>query len=70
MLLIVWYMLFMVIGDLIAYAIGLGVEYRFGSQASLIVFLAMYFASLWVAWLLSVKMTKSVVATIPVRSGP
>ena len=58
MMLMAWYVLFMVIGDLVAYGIGLLVEYEWGSEASLIVFLALYFISLWVAFLLSVRATK------------
>ena len=63
MLLIVYYLIFMIAGDFVAYFIGLLVEYEWGSYASLIVFLALYFLSLWVAWLLSVRMTKLRVAT-------
>ena len=63
MLLIVYYLIFMIAGDFVAYFIGLLVEYEWGSHASLIVFLALYFLSLWVAWLLSVRMTKPRVAT-------
>ena len=63
MLLIVYYLFFMIAGDFVAYLIGLLVEYEWGSHASLIVFLALYFCSLWVAWLLSVRMTKPRVAT-------
>jgi hypothetical protein len=40
MLLIVYYLIFMIAGDFAAYFIGLAVEYEWGSQASLIVFLA------------------------------
>jgi hypothetical protein len=58
MILIVWYLVFMVVGDLAAYFIGLFVEYEWGSQASLIVFLALYFLFLWVAYVLSVWVTK------------
>ena len=54
MLLIVYYIIFMIAGDFAAYFIGLLVEYEWGSYASLIVFLALYFLSLWVSWLLSV----------------
>jgi hypothetical protein len=57
MTLIFWYLGFMIVGDLVAYGLGLLVEYRFGSYVSLIVFLALYFVSLWVAWLLSVWVT-------------
>ena len=63
MLLIVYYLIFMIAGDLAAYFIGLLVELEWGSHVSLIVFLALYFLSLWVAWLLSVRMTKPRVAT-------
>jgi hypothetical protein len=46
------------LGDGLAYLIGRLVEYEWGSHASLVVFLALYFLSLWVAWLLSVWMTE------------
>jgi len=62
MTLIFWYLGFMIVGDLVAYGLGLLVEYRFGSYVSLIVFLALYFVSLWVAWLLSVWATKPKIA--------
>ena len=58
MLLLVYYVAFMVVGDLSAYLIGLFVEYEWGSQASLIVFLALYFLFLWVAWILAVWVTR------------
>ena len=58
MLLIVYYVIFMIAGDLAAYLIGLIVEREFGSQASLIVFLVLYFLFLWVSWLLAVWMTE------------
>ena len=62
MLLIVYFVIFMIAGDFAAYFIGLLVEFEWGSHASLIVFLALYFLSLWAAWLLSVRMTKPRVA--------
>jgi hypothetical protein len=40
------------------YLIGLIVEREFGSQASLIVFLALYFLFLWLSWLFAVWMTE------------
>jgi hypothetical protein len=58
MLLIVYYILFMIGGGLTAYLIGLTVERQFGSYPSLIVFLAIYFLSLWVSWQLAVWITK------------
>jgi hypothetical protein len=57
-LLIAYYVVFMIAGDLAAYAIGWVTEFEFGGQVSLIVFLALYFASLWTAWVLAVWMTK------------
>ena len=63
MLLIVYYVIFMISGDLAAYLIGLSVEYEWGPHVSLIVFLALYFLFLWVSWLLAVWMTKPKVAT-------
>jgi hypothetical protein len=63
MLLIVYYIIFMIAGDLAAYLIGLSVEYEWGPHVSLIVFLALYFISLWVAWVLALWMTKPKVRT-------
>jgi hypothetical protein len=57
-LLIVYYVVFMVLGDIAAYFIGLFIEYEWGSQVSLIAFLGLYFTSLWLAWVLSVYMTE------------
>jgi len=56
--LIVYYLIFMIAGDFAAYFLGLLVEYEWGSQASLIVFLALYFLFLWVSWVLAVWATK------------
>ena len=58
MALIFWYLGFMISGDVLAYLIGSAVEYEFGSQVSLLVFLALYFLFLWVSWLLAVRMTR------------
>jgi hypothetical protein len=58
MVLIVYYVVFMIAGDLAAYFIGLVVEREFGGQVSLIVFLVLYFLFLWVAWLLAVWLTQ------------
>jgi hypothetical protein len=58
MMLIAWYLLFMIGGDIAAYFIGDLIEYEFGSQVSLIAFLLLYFAALWVAWLLAVRVTE------------
>jgi membrane protein implicated in regulation of membrane protease activity len=48
----------MIVGDFAAYFLGLFTEYEWGSQVSLIVFLALYFLFLWVSWVLAVRVTK------------
>jgi hypothetical protein len=62
--LIIYYVVFMISGDFAAYFIGLFVEYEWGSHASLIVFLALYFGFLWVSWVLAVW------ATEPKKANP
>jgi hypothetical protein len=57
MALIFWYLGFMILGDLLAYLLGLFVEREWGSQVSLLVFLFLYFAFLWISWLLAVRVT-------------
>jgi hypothetical protein len=64
MLLIVYYLIAVIAGDLADYLIGLIVEREFGSYVSLIVFLALYFVVLWLAWLFAVWMTE------PKRAAP
>ena len=49
MILILWYLGFVIVGDIVSYLIGLLVEREWGPHASLVVFLALYFLSLWVA---------------------
>jgi len=58
MQLIVYYVIFMVIGDLAVYFVGLITEREFGGQASLVVFLTLYFLFLWTSWLLAVRVTE------------
>jgi hypothetical protein len=57
MLLIIYYVAFVIVGDVADYLIGLIVEREFGGHVSLIVFLALYALVLWVAWRLAVRMT-------------
>jgi hypothetical protein len=64
MLLIAYYVIFVIAGSLSDYFIGLIVEREFGSHVSLLVFLALYFVVLWLAWLLAVRATK------PKRAAP
>jgi hypothetical protein len=61
--LIIVYTVLMILGDVTDYLIGLVVEH-YWPQASLTVFLGLYFVFLWVAWLIAVKLTapKAVVA--------
>jgi hypothetical protein len=56
--LIIYYLVFMILGDLASYFIGLVVEWEFGQHVSLIVFLTLYFLFLWIAWLLAVRVTE------------
>ena len=57
MQLIFCYIGMMALGDIADYLIGLVVE-RIWPQASLLIFLVLYFVFLWVAWLLAVKLTE------------
>jgi hypothetical protein len=56
MALLAVYVALMIIGDVVAYFIGLGIERTF-PVASLPAFLAMYFVFLWIAWLIAVRVT-------------
>jgi len=58
MQLVFYYVASMIAGNFAAYFIGLFVEREWGSHASLIVFLALYFGSLWFAWIIAVWATK------------
>jgi cyanate permease len=63
MLLIAYFVALMIASVLADYLIGLIVEREFGGHVSLLVFLALYFLTLWVAWVLAVRMTKPKHAT-------
>ncbi len=65
MTLLIYYVVFMVAGDFVAYFLGRFVEYEWGSYASLVVFLALYFLFLWVSWVLAVRVTRPKVAELP-----
>jgi hypothetical protein len=58
MYLLVVYVALVLVGDVADYLIGLFVERMWGDQASLVVFLALYFIFLWVAWVVAVKITE------------
>ena len=56
MSLLIVYVGLVIMGNLIAYFVGLGIE-RTVPVASLPVFLAMYFLFLWVSWVIAVRIT-------------
>jgi len=56
--LLIIYVGLVLVGDVADYLIGLAVERMWGSQASLVVFLALYFVLLWLAWVAAVKITE------------
>jgi hypothetical protein len=58
MWLLIVYVGLVLVGDIADYLIGLVVEQMWGQQASLVVFLALYFIFLWVAWVVAVKITE------------
>jgi hypothetical protein len=58
MWLLIVYVGLVLVGDLADYLIGLVVEQVWGQQASLVVFLVLYFLFLWVAWVAAVKITE------------
>lgn len=51
------YVLLIVVGDFIAYGIGIVVD-RFSPTLSLPIFLAVFFAVFWLGWLLAVRLTE------------
>jgi hypothetical protein len=55
--LLVVHVVLMITGDIVAYLIELVIE-RNAPSASLPAFLAMYFAFLWVAWIIAVRITE------------
>jgi hypothetical protein len=64
MRLIIYYIGIMLILNVATVFIGFVVENLFGSIASLVVFLSLYFAALWTAWVISVWLTKPKVVAV------
>jgi hypothetical protein len=58
MLLIIWYLALVALGDMLAYFTGRFVEFQWGSNISLLVFLTMYFLTLVIAWPIAVRLTE------------
>ena len=56
MRLITVYIVLVAVGDVLAYAIGRGIE-QFSPAASLPVFLASFFVVFWAAWKFAVRLT-------------
>jgi len=57
MWLLIYYLIFVAVGDVAAYLIGIAIERVWGSYPSLVVFLSLYFAVLWIAWVVAVRVT-------------
>jgi hypothetical protein len=58
MLLITYYLSLVALGNLSAYGIGWAVERMWGPNASLVTFLTLYFLTLWIAWVVAVRLTQ------------
>jgi hypothetical protein len=58
MWLLIVYIGLVLVGDVVDYIIGLVIERVWGAQASLVVFLLLYFVFLWIAWVVAVKVTE------------
>jgi hypothetical protein len=63
MLLIVYYIAILLLLTVATILVGFAVENLWGSVTSLIVFLSLFFSSLWAAWVTSVWLTKPRVVT-------
>jgi CDP-diglyceride synthetase len=63
MLLIIWYLALVAAGDVFAYLAGRFVEFQWGSNLSLLVFLTMYFLTLVIAWPVAVRLTEPKLTT-------
>jgi hypothetical protein len=57
MILLLVYLLIVIVGNVVAYALGLVIE-RYAPAASLPAFLAMYFILLWLGWVIAVRVTQ------------
>jgi hypothetical protein len=64
MWLIIVYLLFMIVGDVADYFIGVVVE-QYWPAASLPVFLGLYFLFLWLAWVIAVWVTEPKKGSLP-----
>jgi hypothetical protein len=69
MVLILWFLALVAAGDVLAYLVGLLVEYQWGSYPSLVVFLAMYAVTLWVGQCQKVKRISCHILSVPILLG-
>jgi hypothetical protein len=69
MALIIRFLALVAAGDVLFYLVGLFVEYEWGGYTSLVVFLAMYFITLWVAWRIAVRLTTPKLASDSTGAG-
>jgi hypothetical protein len=58
MWLLIVYIGLVLVGDAVDYVIGLFIERMWGAQASLVIFLVLYFVFLWIAWIVAVRITE------------
>ena len=65
MRLIVYYIAIMLLLNVVTVLIGFAVESQFGSVVSLMVFLSLYFLTLWAAWVSTVWLTRPKPVTVP-----
>jgi hypothetical protein len=69
MMLIVYYIGLTLIADFAAVMLCLGIE-EFWPTASLLIFIGLYFAILWVAWLVAVRLTEPKAVPAPAHRQP
>jgi hypothetical protein len=55
--LLICYVVLIAVGGALSACFGVLVEFEWGDVAGLSVFLASYFASLWIGWLIAVRIT-------------
>ena len=60
------YLIFAILGSVGAWAIGLAVEARTSQAISLIVFLALFFGALILAWPIAARLTEALIGKDPV----
>jgi len=58
MKLIAVYVVFVVIGDVVAYVVGRSAEHWLTQSLSLTIFLGCFFVVFWLAWVLAVRVTE------------